>query len=121
MAQMDKSFIDVLDGMHAPKMKMDERPDLYVLTVVLDADQFADPEVSIEGPTLTISSVQYEVSKFSESTSSRQIRLAAIPLGVDTTRAESEFHPETNTLTVTLPKLPKDQTKKTRVRVKARA
>ena len=120
MARMDKQFADVLDGMHAPKLKMADSANAFVLTVALDPEEPIDPkelEISIEGSTLIISSQHHEVTKFSETTSSQQMRLAAIPLGVDTERAESEFNAKTQTLTVTLPKLSKQQTKKMRLKV----
>ena len=127
MARMDKAFVDVLDGMHMPKLSMANHSNAFVLTVAFDAEQLGDGkglEVGIDGSTLTISSERHEysheVTKFSESTYSERIRLSAIPIGVDTERARSEFDPETSTLTVTLPKLGTEQTKRMRLQVKAR-
>lgn len=118
---MDKQFSDVLDGMHAPKLKMDDNANAFVLTVSLDPEQPIDPnglEISIKGSTLVISSQHHEVTKFSETSSSQQMSIAAIPLGVDAESAESKFNAKTQTLTVTLPKMSEQQQKKVRLLVK---
>ena len=121
MAKPEHNFMDIMDGMHFPKLSMENHSNTFVLKVALDSDSVLDAkdlQISLDGSRLTIFAEHHERSEFSESTYTQQLSVAAIPLDVDVEKAESEFDQKTHTLTITLPKVVKELAKKKKIPIK---